>query len=262
MNRIRLGACLGIRPGRAHGACEAQTRSEEEGDPGRSPTTSDAGSARNPHAPFGFRRRGAVCVVAAPRRCAAPDRVADASHPAPRRLERGRAQYPDRLLRVRVSAFALSMVLCQAAYAAAAPAAPPPPRDEVEKFARSYIEAGSSADPSIVMEMVSKRPEVSTIGMGNINRGWEAIRSEVVKLSATQGTHRISPGRMDITFLGEGYALVVAPVQIDLVIGEDQAEMGGAVTLVLEKSAGKWKVLHEHDSLQFPMGDIPGAAAD
>src|SRR5437867_4942259 len=158
------------------------------------------------------------------------------------------------------SVFALSVVVCGSASAAAT--APPPSRDEVERFARSYIESSGGADPAVVMEMVSKRPDVSTIGMGVINRGWEAIRSEVVKLAGSQGTHRISPGRMDVTFLGEGYALVVVPVTIDLIVGEDQAEMGGAVTLVLEKTAGKWKVLREHDSLQFPMGDTPGTGAD
>src|SRR6266852_3245671 len=83
---------------RAHGACEAKARSKEESDAGASPTTSDAAYVRNPHAPGGFRRRGAVCFVAAPRRCAAPDFVA-----APRIRPRGvrnatRPQYPDRLL--------------------------------------------------------------------------------------------------------------------------------------------------------------------
>ena len=45
-------------------------------------------------------------------------------------------------------------------------------------------------------------------------------------------------------------------------MGGNQAQMRAAMTLVLEKSSGKWKVLHEHDSLQFPLGDLPGAAAD
>jgi len=51
-------------------------------------------------------------------------------------------------------------------------------------------------------------------------------------------------------------------VTIDLSVGENQAQMRMAMTLVLEKSSGKWKVLHEHDSLQFPQGDIPGAEAN
>src|SRR5437899_12984419 len=42
--------------GRAHGACEAEARSEEDSDAGASPTMSDAACARNPHASEGFRR--------------------------------------------------------------------------------------------------------------------------------------------------------------------------------------------------------------
>jgi hypothetical protein len=36
---------------------------------GTSLTTSNAEIARNPHAPYGFRRRGGICGVGAPRRC-------------------------------------------------------------------------------------------------------------------------------------------------------------------------------------------------
>ena len=76
----RLGACPGIRRGRAHGACEARSRREEEGDVGahrrrratkRSPAT--------PMRPLGSGRRGGICGVGAPRRCAV-------TSPASRRL--------------------------------------------------------------------------------------------------------------------------------------------------------------------------------
>jgi len=138
----------------------------------------------------------------------------------------------------------------------------PASRDEVQRFVRAYIDATNGGDPSAVMDMVSRKPEASTVEMGAINRGIEAIRSEVEKLAATGGTHHISLGTMDVTFLGQGYALVVAPVTIDLSSDESQGEMRAAMTLVLEKSSGKWKVLHEHHSLQFPQEDAPGAAAD
>src|SRR5207245_3587185 len=93
-----LGACPGIGMVRAPGACEAEARSEEDSDAGASSTTSDAAYARNPRAPGGFRRRGTVCFVAAPRRCSRNGLRRGASHPAPRRSHRGPAQYPDRLL--------------------------------------------------------------------------------------------------------------------------------------------------------------------
>jgi ketosteroid isomerase-like protein len=51
-------------------------------------------------------------------------------------------------------------------------------------------------------------------------------------------------------------------MSVDLAAGDNQAQLRGAMTLVLEKSSGKWKVLHEHDSLHFPMGDVLGDGQD
>ena len=145
-------------------------------------------------------------------------------------------------------------------------ASEPPPskdsKDDVQKFVRAYIEASNNADPTALMDLVSKKSEVSTIEMGVVTRGFEEIRAAVDKLTGTQGTHRISLGSMDVTFLGPGYALVVTPVTIDLTVGENQAQIRGAMTMVLEKSSGKWKMFHEHDSLQFPMGDAPGGPTE
>lgn len=138
----------------------------------------------------------------------------------------------------------------------------PASRDEVQKFVRAYIDAGNDSDPTAFMDMVSRKPEVSTAATGVINRGWEAIRSEANRLATSQGTHHVTLASTDVTFLGPGYALVVASVNVDLSVGENQAQMQGAMTLVLEKSSGKWKVLHEHDSLQFPLGDIPDSLSD
>ncbi|PYT37335.1 MAG: hypothetical protein DMF52_04045 [Acidobacteria bacterium] len=82
----------------------------------------------------------------------------------------------------------------------------PPRRDEVQRFVRAYIDANNGADPTAVMDLVSKRSEVSTAEMGVINRGWDSIRSEVEKLAGSQGTHRLSLGTMDVILLGPGYA--------------------------------------------------------
>src|SRR5437867_7788402 len=48
----------------ADGACEARSRSDEEGDALSSPTNRDDEIARNPHRPEGPRRNGPVFVVA------------------------------------------------------------------------------------------------------------------------------------------------------------------------------------------------------
>jgi uncharacterized protein (TIGR02246 family) len=138
----------------------------------------------------------------------------------------------------------------------------PAAREEIQRFVRAYIDANNGADPTAILDMVSRKPEVSMAEMGSINRGWDSIRAELDKLAGTQGTHTVSLGTMDITPLGPGYVLVVASMSVDLAAGDNQAQLRGAMTLVLEKSSGKWKVLHEHDSLHFPMGDVLGGGQD
>ena len=138
----------------------------------------------------------------------------------------------------------------------------PAARDEIQRFVRAYIDANNGADPTAILDMVSRKPDVSMAEMGSINRGWDSIRAELDKLAGTQGTHTVSLGTMDITPLGPGYVLVVASMSVDLAAGDNQAQLRGAMTLVLEKSSGKWKVLHEHDSLHFPMGDVLGGEQD
>src|SRR5882672_1847485 len=91
----------------------------------------------------------------------------------------------------------------------------PAAREEIQRFVRAYIEANNGADPTAILDMVSRKPEVSMAEMGSINRGWDSIRAELDKLAGTQGTHTVSLGTMDITPLGPGYVLVVASMSVD-----------------------------------------------
>jgi radical SAM superfamily enzyme YgiQ (UPF0313 family) len=68
VNLTALGACPIIRRYRAHGACEARSRREEEAMRGHRRRRATKRSHRNPHAPFGFRLGGGICCVGAPRR--------------------------------------------------------------------------------------------------------------------------------------------------------------------------------------------------
>ena len=93
-----LGARPSIPVGRARGSCELQTRSAASRCRCASATTCDAVCGRNPHAPFGLRRRGAICRVAPPRRCAGASPRRRVSQLAPRRSQRGLREYSDGLL--------------------------------------------------------------------------------------------------------------------------------------------------------------------
>ena len=120
----------------------------------------------------------------------------------------------------------------------------------VQSAVRDYFEALNRADPTAIMEMFSKDPEATSVMEGDILRGWEAIRLETDKVAGTAGEYHWAPGTMEVVPLGRDHALVVVPVNITHKSGLGREELAGASTLVLEQKDGKWKVLHEHHSIQ------------
>jgi uncharacterized protein (TIGR02246 family) len=144
------------------------------------------------------------------------------------------------------------VVLLPWLFATAAPAQPPDTATtEVQKFVRTFVEASNKTDAKAVMGMYSKKPGIISIDDGKITRGWEAIRSETNEIVGHEGRYKISLGSIDVTPLGPTYALAVAPYTMALVT-EDGAtfQVRGAITLVLEKAAGKWQIIHDHTSSQ------------
>ncbi|PYQ12935.1 MAG: hypothetical protein DMH00_05405 [Acidobacteria bacterium] len=93
-------------------------------------------------------------------------------------------------------------------------------------------------------------PGATSVMEGDILRGWEAIRLETDKVAGTAGEYHWAPGTMEVVPLGRDHALVVVPVNITHKSGLGREELAGASTLVLEQKDGKWKVLHEHHSIQ------------
>ena len=59
-------------------------------------------------------------------------------------------------------------------------------------------------------------------------------------------------GVIDVEILGSAHALAVAPFSATISTPQGEIQVHGALTLVVEKSGGTWKVLHEHSSVQIP----------
>ena len=125
-------------------------------------------------------------------------------------------------------------------------------RSQVQEFVKTYVDAQNRVDASAQMEMVSKKSGVSAISMGEIRRGWEAIRADVDETVGSEGLFKISIGTIDVEALGPSFALAYAPCTMTFRTADGELQLRGAVTLVLDKSSGKWKVLHEHGSAQLP----------
>ena|SRR5947209_7903532 len=156
----------------------------------------------------------------------------------------------------------LAIVLALSVGAIAAADSPPSPRAEVEQLVRAYVEANNATDPAAVMDLMSRSPDVSSVTMGAVAHGLDAIRRETGTLAGMQGSHRMLLGSLEVIPLGTGYALVVAQVTFEFAAQGLNSDLHGALTLVVEKSSAKWKVLHEHVSLQFPLSDVQGESSE
>jgi ketosteroid isomerase-like protein len=124
-------------------------------------------------------------------------------------------------------------------------------RNEVLTFVRGYVDAENRADPTALSDAMSHRADVSSIQYGNITRGWDAIRASTDQITGKQGTFRVDVGTMDVSALGAGYTLIVAPMTITATTQQGPRQLPGALTLVLEKTQDGWKILNEHYSLKL-----------
>lgn len=127
-------------------------------------------------------------------------------------------------------------------------------RDSIVTFVRSYVDAANRADVHASMEMMSRSPSVSSVALGSITRGWESVRAQADSAAGSEGQFKVSLGSMDVTLLGTSAALVVTAASIWVETEDGPVQLRGALTLVVERVAGVWKVLHEHLSVPLPEG--------
>ena len=138
-----------------------------------------------------------------------------------------------------------SVVRAQSATAATSQA-------DVQRSVRDYIAAHNQADATAVMGFMARSPAVTSISMGEITRGWDAIRTEADEVTGQEGRYRFSVGTMDVTLLGNSHALVVAPTVITAATPQGDAQLRGAMTLVLVRQPQGWRILNEHFSIKLP----------
>ena len=136
--------------------------------------------------------------------------------------------------------------------------AAPTTHDEILRFVARYIDANNKADATAVMEMTSRKANVSSVEMGTITRGWEAIRNSADAAIGSPTNDKLTLGVVDVQELGPSYALAVAPFSATTSTTQGDVQVRGALTLVLERTTGKWKMLHEHASIELPGADKAG----
>ena len=90
--------------------------------------------------------------------------------------------------------------------------------------------------------------------MGELRRGWEAIRALADSAAGMEGLMRFSLGAMDVTPLGGAHALVVSAAVVRIETEGGAVQLRRVMTLVLERVGGAWKILHDLFSLPLAEG--------
>jgi ketosteroid isomerase-like protein len=124
-------------------------------------------------------------------------------------------------------------------------------RADVEAAVRAYVAAHNRGDAGAVAAMYGTQPGVTSIGDGEIVRGWDRIRERMGvldSLMAVQGHLNVTLGSLDITALGNNYALAIAPYTLAVGAAGAEVRQRGAITLVLSNVGKEWKIIHDHTS--------------
>ena len=110
-------------------------------------------------------------------------------------------------------------------------------RSEVQQSVKTYADALNRADVSGVLELYARVPNVTSVGDGDITRGWESIRTDTDSL-LTGGSGRFSAalGSIDVTPLGAEYALAVAPYTLTVPTQRGPVQVRGAISFVWQRA--------------------------
>jgi len=142
---------------------------------------------------------------------------------------------------------------------------PAKPSMTAQQFVKSYVRAMNRADVGSMMKMFSKGSGVTSVGDGTITHGWHSIQTDAQQFVGRQGTFRFTVGNVEVTPLGPGYVLAVAPLTVQTLGQDDNLEIPAAMTFVLQREGTSWKVIHEHWSSKESddvEGDDPGDDGD
>ncbi len=130
-------------------------------------------------------------------------------------------------------------------------------RTEIQQAVRAYIDAHNRSDAATIADMYSREPGVTSVGDGQIMRGWDRIREAFDQLVGTEGKFKISIGSIDVVPLSTNNALALTTYTITLGSGPQETQQRGAMTLVFQKVRGEWKIVHDHTSTQAQTASAP-----
>jgi ketosteroid isomerase-like protein len=120
-------------------------------------------------------------------------------------------------------------------------------RDEIRAQVRTLVTA-TNYDVMATLPLYVPTSRVTSINDAQIVRGWSGLRRQTEAAVPSQGSLFIRTGEVDVTVMGPDHALAFAPLTMEYQTASGPVRLPGSMTLAYERTAGGWKIVHEHYS--------------
>lgn len=134
---------------------------------------------------------------------------------------------------------------------------------EIRAEVTRYVAAINSGNAAAVASLYLDSPGASTIGDGQIHRGWQRIADLLRDVYEQVGTVRMTSDSLTVTPLGRDAAIAILRYSWGFGAAQGQPATG-AMTLVYTRTRRGWRVVHDHTSTLPPtpqaFGNLRGIA--
>lgn len=161
----------------------------------------------------------------------------------------------EEISKVSVAAFCLAVIL-SCAQTASAGGQPGGMATEITQAVRDYMEAIDAGDLDRQMGFWSQDPNVTSVIMGEIWKGYDNIRACSADYVPVSKLMRNELGGVTVVPLGTDAGIAVSPYRPIRRKPEDERlrpyEIDSMLTLIWKRMPQGWRIIHEHVSAKVP----------
>jgi len=119
-------------------------------------------------------------------------------------------------------------------------------RAAITKMLDEQQSAWNNGDVNGFMKGYWVSPELTFAGSGGIARGWESVLARYKREYPDQAAMgQVNFSNVEVRFLGPDAALVLGQWHLH----RSSGDIGGVFSLVFQRLAGGWRIVHDHTSL-------------
>lgn len=125
------------------------------------------------------------------------------------------------------------------------PRAMPSVETELKAILESQRDAWNRGDLEVFLKPYWRSERLTFSSGGEVRRGFDATRERYLKTYPDrQAMGRLEFSDLEVTELGTQSAMVLGTWKLT----RDAGPLGGNFTLVVQRFAGEWKIIHDHTS--------------